>query len=64
MEAKKKEAEGVLCEPDIYRDPDRIRRLNQELTSISAELEDLYYGWNDLSLGLETMEDSLLGRTA
>ena len=64
LEAKKKEAEGVLCEPDIYRDPDRIRQLNQELTSVSTELEDLYYGWNDLSSRLETMEDSLRGRTA
>jgi ATP-binding cassette subfamily F protein 3 len=63
LEAKKKEAEGVLCEPDIYRDPDRIRQLNQELTSVSAELEDLYYGWNDLSLRLEAMEDSLRGQT-
>jgi len=64
LEAKKKEAEGVLCEPDIYRDPDRIRRFNQELTTISAELEDLYYAWNDLSLRLEAMEDSLRGRTS
>jgi len=61
LEAKKKGAEGVLCEPDIYRDPDRIRQLNQELTSVSTELEDLYYGWNDLSLRLEAMEDSLRG---
>jgi ATP-binding cassette subfamily F protein 3 len=64
VEAKKKEAEGVLCEPDIYRDPDRIRQLNQELTSVSTELEDLYYAWNDLSLRLEALEDSLRGRTA
>jgi ATP-binding cassette subfamily F protein 3 len=63
VEAKKKEAEGVLCEPDIYRDPDRIRQLNQELTSVSTELEDLYYAWNDLSLRLEAMEDSLRGQT-
>jgi chromosome segregation ATPase len=61
LEAKKKEAEGVLCEPDIYRDPDRIRQLNQELTAVSAELEDLYYGWNDLSLRLEALEESLRG---
>ena len=64
LEAKKKEAEGVLCEPDIYRDPDRIRQLNQELTSVSTELEELYYGWNNLSLRLEAMEDSLRGQTA
>jgi ATP-binding cassette subfamily F protein 3 len=59
LEAKKKEGEWVLCEPDIYRNPDRIRQLNQELTSISAELENLYYSWNDLSLRLEAIEDSL-----
>jgi ATP-binding cassette subfamily F protein 3 len=64
LEAQKTEAEGVLCEPDIYRDPDRIRQLNQELTSVSAELEDLYYAWNDLSLRLEAMENSLKGQTA
>ena len=63
LEAKKREAEGVLCEPDIYRDPDRIRQLNQELKSVSVELEDLYYSWNDLSLKLEAMEDSLRGQT-
>ncbi|MCX5839121.1 MAG: ATP-binding cassette domain-containing protein [Deltaproteobacteria bacterium] len=64
LESKKKEAEGILCEPEIYRDPDRIRQLNQELKSVSAELEDLYYGWNDLSLRLEALEDSLRGQTA
>jgi ATP-binding cassette subfamily F protein 3 len=63
LEAQKKEAEGVLCEPDIYRDPDRIRQLNQELTSVSAELEDLYYAWNDLNLRLEAMENSLRVQT-
>jgi len=63
LEAKKKEAEETLCEPEIYRDPDRIRYLNQELTSVSAELEDLYYAWNDLNLRLEAIEDSLRGKT-
>ena len=63
LEAKRNEAEGVLCEPDIYREPDRIRQLNQELTSVSAELEDLYYAWNDLSLRLVAMENSLRAQT-
>jgi ATP-binding cassette subfamily F protein 3 len=59
LEAKKKEGEAALCEPDIYRDPERIKRLNQELKAISVELEDLYYAWNDLSLRLEAIEESL-----
>ena len=64
LESRKKEAEGVLCEPEIYRAPDRIRELNQELTSLSAELEDLYYKWNDLTLRIEAMEETLRDQTA
>lgn len=59
LETNKKEGETILCEPDIYHDPERIKQLNLELKAISAELEDLYYTWNDLSLRLEAMEDSL-----
>jgi len=59
LEAKKKASEEVLCEPGIYRDPERIRQLNQELKDVSVGLEDLYYAWNDLSLKLEALEDSL-----
>jgi ATP-binding cassette, subfamily F, member 3 len=59
LEAKQKDDEGVLCEPDIYRDPDRIKTLSLELKTITAELEDLYYTWNDLTLRLEVLEESL-----
>ena len=59
LEARQKEGEAVLCEPDIYREPERIKHLTQELKAISVELEDLYYAWNDLTLRLEALEDSL-----
>ncbi len=59
LEAKQKENELILCEPEIYREPERIRQLDQELKAIAVELEDLYYRWNDLSLRLETLEESL-----
>ena len=59
FETKKKEAEGILCEPDTYKDPERIRILNQEVRAADAQLEDLYYRWNDLSLRLESIEESL-----
>jgi ATP-binding cassette subfamily F protein 3 len=58
LEAKQKENELILCEPEIYREPERIKLLNQELRSISAELEDLYYAWNDLTLRIEALEES------
>ncbi|MEW6333255.1 MAG: ABC-F family ATP-binding cassette domain-containing protein [Thermodesulfobacteriota bacterium] len=56
LEANQKENERILCEPEIYRDPERIRQLNQELRAITAQLEDLYYTWNDLSLRIEAIE--------
>jgi ATP-binding cassette, subfamily F, member 3 len=64
LEARQREGEAALCEPDIYRDPERIKGLNQELKAISGELEDLYYDWNDLTLRLEAVEDALRNGTA
>lgn len=59
LEAKQRENELILCEPEIYKEPERIRGLNQELTAIAAELEDLYYRWNDLTLRIEELEKSI-----
>jgi ATP-binding cassette, subfamily F, member 3 len=59
LEVKQKENELILCEPEIYREPERIKLLNQELRAISTELEDLYYAWNDLTVRIEALEESL-----
>jgi ATP-binding cassette subfamily F protein 3 len=59
LETSRKENELILCEPEIYRDPERIRQLNQELGTITTELEDLYYAWNDLTVKIEALEESL-----
>jgi len=58
LEGKKKEIEGALCETELYQQPELIRQMNLELRSIDAELEDLYYAWNDLSLKIEAWEES------
>lgn len=58
LEAKQREDELLLCDPEIYRDPERIRQLNQELKATAAELEDLYYQWNDLTLKIKSLEES------
>ena len=61
LEAKQKEDELILCEPEIYKEPERIKQLNQELKAIAAELEDLYYQWNGLTLRIEALEESPRG---
>jgi ATP-binding cassette subfamily F protein 3 len=59
LETRQREDERILCEPEIYKEPERIKFLNQELKTIAAELEDLYYQWNDLTLRIEALEESL-----
>jgi ATP-binding cassette, subfamily F, member 3 len=61
LEAKQTENELILCGPEIYKEPERIRQIDQELKAIAAELEDLYYTWNDLTLKMEALEESLRG---
>jgi chromosome segregation ATPase len=61
LEAKQKGDELILCEPEIYKEPERIKQLNQEMKAITAELEDLYYQWNDLTLRIEALEESPRG---
>ncbi|MCX5825699.1 MAG: ATP-binding cassette domain-containing protein [Deltaproteobacteria bacterium] len=61
LEAKKKVNEQILCEPEIYKEPERIRNLGQEIKTADAELEDLYYQWNDLTLRIEVLEESPRG---
>jgi len=59
LEKKKRETEEALCETEIYQQPELIKQMNLRLKSIDAELEDLYYAWNDLTLKIEAWEESL-----
>src|SRR5271157_4069905 len=45
LEEKKADNEKILCEPDIHREPQKIKMLNQELHDITGELENLYTSW-------------------
>jgi len=53
LEEKKAEHERTLCGPDIYREPQQIKQLNQELIDIASELENLYTSWEDVTQKLE-----------
>ena len=56
LEEKKAEHERTLCGPDIYREPQQIKQLNQELVDIAKELENLYTSWEDVTQKLETSQ--------
>ena len=53
LEAKKGENERILCAPDIHREPQKIKQLNQELIDIARELENLYASWEELTKKIE-----------
>ncbi|MEN6320887.1 MAG: ATP-binding cassette domain-containing protein [Syntrophaceae bacterium] len=53
LEEKKGENERILCAPDIHREPQKIKQLNQELTDIAQELENLYASWEELTKKIE-----------
>ncbi len=56
LEEKKAEHERTLCGPDIYREPQQIKQLNQELVDIARELEELYVSWEDVTKKLEALQ--------
>lgn len=53
LEEKKAENERILCAPDIHREPQKIKQLNQELVDIARELENLYTSWEDMTKKLD-----------
>lgn len=56
LEEKKGEDERTLCAQDIHREPQKIKQLNQELTDIARELENLYASWEELTKKIEAHE--------
>ena len=56
LEEKKAEHEKTLCGSDIYRQPQQIKQLNQDLVDIAKELENLYASWEDVTQKLETFQ--------
>jgi ATP-binding cassette subfamily F protein 3 len=53
LEEKKGENEKTLCAPDIHKEPQKIKQLNQDLLDIAREIETLYTAWDDLTRKLE-----------
>jgi ATP-binding cassette subfamily F protein 3 len=55
LEGKKAEHEATLCAPDIHREPQKIKQLNNELADLARELEGLYTAWDRITAEMETV---------
>jgi ATP-binding cassette subfamily F protein 3 len=58
IESEKAAREKELCEPETCKSPGRIKLLNQELRSLSRELEGLYENWHGLAQQLEEIVEA------
>ncbi len=44
-----KETEAKLCDPEVYSDGARMKQLQEALSKARADLEKLYWEWNELT---------------
>lgn len=58
LETKKAEHEKAMCDPQMHKDPSKIKTINLELKDINAELEKAYNRWTKLNLTLEHVYQS------
>jgi ATP-binding cassette subfamily F protein 3 len=58
LEGNKKEIEEILCTPDIYRNPEKLKMFRQELHAIDKKLERSYIEWDDLTLQSEALDNT------
>ncbi|OPY09237.1 MAG: putative ABC transporter ATP-binding protein YheS [Syntrophus sp. PtaB.Bin001] len=58
LEGNKKEIEEILCTPDIYRNPEKLKMFRQELHAIDKKLERSYTEWDDLTLQSEALDNT------
>ena len=58
MESEKAVREKELCEPETCKSPGRIKLLNQELRTLTRELEGLYENWHGLAQQLEEIVEA------
>ncbi|SEM24155.1 ATP-binding cassette, subfamily F, member 3 [Syntrophus gentianae] len=57
LEEKKGTLEATLCTPEIYRNPEQLKTLQQDLHGINRDLQQSYTDWDDLTEKMEAMEN-------
>ena len=59
-ESRKREIEGIMADPAIYEDRERLLPLLEEDPALSKEIKTLESRWEELQMQLDETEDSLL----
>jgi ATP-binding cassette subfamily F protein 3 len=55
-EAKKKELERMMGDPDFYKDGERVKEITVYYKTLEKNLSDEYYRWNELTRELERLQ--------
>lgn len=61
LEARKAEAESLLCAPQTHRDPAKVKRLTRDVVEISRGLDALYAAWQAVVTKMEDQEQASSG---
>jgi ATP-binding cassette, subfamily F, member 3 len=57
LEARAAAIDEELSDPEVYRDAERVRSLNQEKSAGARELDEHMTRWEELGEGVEALED-------
>ena len=58
LEARKAEAENLLCSPQTHRNPTKVKTLTRDIVEISRGLDALYASWQDVVSKMEDQEQA------
>ncbi len=56
FEARRKEIEGLMADPEFYKDADGAKNASMEYKEIGSRLEDKYFKWGELTEKIERIE--------
>ncbi|MBW2506217.1 MAG: hypothetical protein JRD19_04005, partial [Deltaproteobacteria bacterium] len=56
LEARKKELERLMADPNLYKDQDKFAERSKEYSSLERKLERLYPQWEKIQARIEAIE--------
>jgi protein subunit release factor A len=56
LEDRKSEIEGLMAQPEFYRNGEEAKRISAEYKAVQSTLNDNYYEWDKVSQEITKME--------
>jgi ATP-binding cassette subfamily F protein 3 len=56
LEGRKSEIEGLMAQPEFYKNGEEAKHISAEYKAVQAKLNDNYYEWDKVSQEIAKME--------